>query len=96
MSQSVTPPPLVPLPDMTAGVLTNGQLGKYVSFLALWPGTPIVVRVTGQLVAVGHRPHETVLTMTHFESGWDDEHDIAVPVDTPVRLLSKVPTEEEL
>lgn len=97
MSQQSGPPSVSPLlPDIRAGWLGVGQLGKYVSFLALWPNTPIVVRVTGQLAGVGHRPHEVGLTLTHFESGWDDEHTIVVPVDTPVRLLSKVPTEEEL
>lgn len=92
------PPSVSPLlPDMKAGWLTTSQLDKYVSFLALWPGTPIVVRVTGKLTGVVHSGAGSVgMRLTHFESGWDDEHTIGVPVDTPVRILARQPTEDEL
>lgn len=97
MSQQAGPPSATPLlPDTRAGWLGVGQLGKYVSFLALWPHSPIIVRVTGKLVGIEHRDHETVLILTHFESGWDDETHVGVPTDTPIRILAKQPTEDEL
>jgi len=97
MSQQSSPPSVSPLlPDISAGHLTSGQLGKYVSFLALWPNSPVIVRVTGKLVAVKHLPHAAVLTLTHFESGWDDETDIDVPPATLVSILAKEPTEDDL
>lgn len=96
MSQTTTPSMSPLLPDMKAGWLTTGQLDKYVSFLALWPGTPIVVRVTGKLTGVVHTGSSVGMRLTHFESGWDDEHTIGVPVDTPVRILARQPTEDEL
>src|SRR5690606_18385683 len=97
MSQQSGPPSVPPiLPDMQAGWLTTGQLDKYVSFLALWPNSPVIVRVTGKLVGVQHRPHAAILTLTHFESGWDDETHIDVPPNTSVRILTEQPTEEQL
>lgn len=93
----MTTPRIAPLlPDMRAGWLGVGQLGKYVSFLACWPHSPVVVRVTAKLVGVIHREHETEVILTHFESGWDDETHVGIPTDTPVRLLAREPKESEL